>query len=160
MAQFMAAIAYGKEVTAAEQYFGRINADTSSPFVDEHFPSMFKKYSSPRRKLFFQDRDPSQNSCKARSAWDKTGARKFSIPARSPDLNPIENIFHIFKKKFQLAALETKIEREDFEEFSARVKKSLGSVPADVLDRTIQTWDKQTDFIVKKKMTDNKILAV
>ena len=52
MAQFMAAIAYGKEVTAAEQYFGRINADTSSPFVDEHFPSIFKKYSSPRRKLF------------------------------------------------------------------------------------------------------------
>ena len=56
--------------------------------------------------------------------------------------------------------METKIEREDFEEFSARVKKTLGSVPADVVDRTIQTWDKQTDFIVKKKMTDNKILAV
>ena len=70
MAQFMAAIAYGKEVTAAEQYFGRINADTSSPFVDEHFPSIFKKYSSPRRKLFFQDRDPSQNS------WDLLGIKQ------------------------------------------------------------------------------------
>ena len=151
MAQFMAAIAYEKGVTAAEQYFGRINADTSSSFVDEHFATISMKYSSPRGKFFFQDRDPSQNSCKARSAWDEIGARKFSIPAPSPDLSPIENIFHILKKKLQQVALEMKIEREDFEEFSARVKKTLGSVPVDVVGRTIRTMDKQTDLIVKRK---------
>ena len=126
MAQFMAAVAYGKGVTAAEQYFGRINADTSSSFVDEHFASIFKKYSNPRGKLFFQDRDPSQNSCKARSASDEIGARNYSIPARSHYLNPIENIFHILQKKLQLVALEMKIERKDFEESSALVKENTG----------------------------------
>ena len=49
---FMAAIAYGKGVIAAEQYFGRINADTFSPFVHENFASMFKKCRNLRRKLF------------------------------------------------------------------------------------------------------------
>ena len=48
----MAAIAYGKGVIAAEQYFGRINADTFSPFVHENFASMFKKCPNLRRKLF------------------------------------------------------------------------------------------------------------
>ena len=71
---FMAAIAYGKGVVPAEQYFGRINADTFSSFVHEHFASIFRKFPNLRRKLLLQDEDPSHNSCKARSAWDERWA--------------------------------------------------------------------------------------
>ena len=74
------------------------------------FPSLFNKCPNPKGKLFLQDGYPSQNSCKARSAWDKIGARKFSIPARSADLNPIENIFHIVKKKLHQDVLENSID--------------------------------------------------
>ena len=73
---FMAAIAYGNGVVPAEQYFGRINADTLSSFVHELFASIFRKCPNLRRKLFLQDEDPSQNSCKVRSAWDKIRAPK------------------------------------------------------------------------------------
>lgn len=151
VAHFMAAIAHGKGVIAAEQYFGRINAETFSSFVREHFATMFKESPNPKGKLFLQDGDPSQNSCKARTAWDKIGARKFSIPPRSPDLNPIENIFHIVKKKLHNDALEKEIKREDFAEFSARVKRTLESVPVDVVDRTILSMDKRIDLIVSRK---------
>ena len=92
-----------------------------------------------------QDGDPSQNSSRARSAWDKTGAQKFSIPARSPDLNPIENVFHIAKKKFYQDPLEMKSERKNCEEFSARVKTTLESVPVDVVDKTIRSMNKWVD---------------
>ena len=78
---------------------------------------------NPRGKLFLQDGDPSQNSVKSRIACDKIGARKLIIPAHSPDLNPIENIFHINKRKLHHDALELAIRREDFESFSARVKR-------------------------------------
>ena len=44
-----------------------------------------------------------------------------------------------------------KIEREDFGEFSARVKRTLESVPVDVVDRTIRSMDKRIDLIVKRK---------
>ena len=105
-----------------------------------------------KKKLFLQDGDPSQNSCKARSAWDKIGERKISIPARIPDLNPIENIFHIVKKKFHQDALEMKIKRKDFEEFPARVKKKhWRSVPVNVVDKAIRSMDKGIDLIVKRK---------
>ena len=67
---FMAAIAYGKGVIAAEQYFGRINADTFSSFFHENFASMYKKCPNLRRKLFLQDGCSLQISCKSRSAWD------------------------------------------------------------------------------------------
>ena len=53
----------------------------------------------------------------------KDGHQIFSIAARSHDLNPMENIFHILQKKLQLVALEMKIERKDFEKSSAQVKK-------------------------------------
>ena len=44
-----------------------------------------------------------------------------------------------------------KIDRKDFEEFSARVKKTLESVPVDAVGRTIRSMDKRIDLIVKKK---------
>ena len=88
---------------------------------------------------------------KADLFWGKIGALKFSIPAGGPDLNPIENILHIVKKKLHQDPLEMKIEREDFDEFSARVKTTLESVPVDVVDRAIQMMDKVIDLIVKRK---------
>ena len=151
VAHFMTAIGYGKGVIAAEQYFGRINADTFSSFVHEHFASMFKKCPKPKGNFFFGKQGSLQNSCKAGSAWDEIGAQKFSIPARSPDLKPIKNIFHIVKKKMHQDAFDIKIEREDFKEFSAQVKKTRESVPVDVVDRTIQSMDKRIDLIVKRK---------
>ena len=48
-------------------------------------------------------------------------------------------------------AFDIKIEREDFKEFSAQVKKTRESVPVDVVDRTIQSMDKRIDLIVKRK---------
>ena len=98
-----------------------------------------------------QDGNPSQNNCKVRSGWDKRRAQKFSILARSPDLNPIEDIFHIVKNKLCQDFLEMKIEREDFEEFSARVKTTLENVPVHVVDKTIQSMDKRMDLTVKRK---------
>ncbi len=41
--------------------------------------------------------DPSQRSKIAWKAMNKAGATLFTIPPRSPDLNPIENLFHIVK---------------------------------------------------------------
>ena len=102
---FLAAIAYGKGVNAAEQYHGRINAEEFSSFIREHFASMFQKSTNPRGKLLLQDGDPSQNSIKRRTAWDKVGAQKFTISARGPNLNPMENIFHIVKRKLHHNAL-------------------------------------------------------
>ena len=71
----------------------------------------------------------------------------FSIPARSPDLNPIKNNFHIVKKKLHQDALQMKILRN----FQLESKKKLESVPVHVVDRTIRSMNKRIDLIVKRK---------
>ena len=88
---------------------------------------------------------------KAYSAWDEVGARKFTIPARSPDLNPIENIFHIVKRRLRQDALDQQITQEDFAAFSARVKTTLETIPIDVVDRTILSMGKRINEIIKRK---------
>ena len=40
VAHFIAAIAYGKGVIAAEQYHGRVNAEKFSSFACQHFASI------------------------------------------------------------------------------------------------------------------------
>ena len=52
VAHFMAAIAYGKGVIAAEQYFGRINADTFSSFVSEHLPACLRNVLTQKENCF------------------------------------------------------------------------------------------------------------
>ena len=70
---------------------------------------MLKKSANAKWRLLLQDGDPSQNIVKARSAWDEVDARKFTIPAKSPDLNPIGNILHVVKPKLRQDALDQQI---------------------------------------------------
>ena len=86
-------------------------------FLEKNIVSHF-----PRRKLFLQDGDSLQNSAKYRTSWDKVGAQKLTILARSSNLNSIENTFHIVKRKLHYDALELPISREDVESFEAPQK--------------------------------------
>ena len=72
----------------------------------QHFENAFENSTNPQGKLFLQDGDLSQNSLKTRNAIFDVGGRMFSIPHRSPDINPIENVFHLVKKKLNRDALE------------------------------------------------------
>ena len=44
--------------------------------------------------IFVMDNDPCQTSKIAFDAVDTCGLQFLSIPLRSPDINPIENMFH------------------------------------------------------------------
>ena len=46
-------------------------------------------------RLWLQDGDPSQKSAMARAAMDRANCELLKIPPRSPNLNPIENIFKL-----------------------------------------------------------------
>ena len=66
------------------------------------------------------------------------GAKLLAIPPRSPDLNPIENVFHLIKKRVDRDALEQLITFDwSFLEFSKRVKTTFNSTSKDVIDNII-----------------------
>ena len=83
------------------------SADRSLPsrlprtFID----ARMKSRQSRRKRLFVMENDPCQNSKIAKAALENIGANISKIPPRSPDLNPIENIFHNVKRAWREEAL-------------------------------------------------------
>ena len=68
--------------------------------------------SKKKSKRILQDGDPSQNSKKAKDELFHQNIRLFPIPARSPDLNPIENLFNQVRRKIKEDSLSKQLERE------------------------------------------------
>lgn len=148
MARFMVAISYSKGVIDAIHYQGNINGEKFSNIVKKNFPTLFEKSSNNVNCIFLQDGDPSQNSAIARDALETMGYWKFSIPPRSPDLNPIENIFHLVGKKIKKDGVH--ITKETYDQFVARCAKTLKDFPSDIIDRTIDSMPNRLHKIIER----------
>ena len=106
--------------------------------------------------MFLQDGDPSKNSRHAKRPMDRIGVRVFNIPPRSPDCNPIENVFNVVKQQLHQQALEREIVHEDFETFSNRVKQTLRNVSVSYIDKTIDTMNECMAMIIKRRRRRTK----
>ena len=83
-------------------------------------------------------------------AMSRANAVLLSIPARSPDINPIEKIFHLVSKKLRCDALELRIQFESYKQFEERVIKTIRSIPVDVINKTILSMAKRMTSIIKR----------
>jgi hypothetical protein len=73
------------------------------------------------------------------------------IPARSPDLNPIENIFNNAKRDLTEEAVFNNIAVEDFDEFTARVKRALERAACLHGAKTISSLPKRIKEVIRLK---------
>ena len=151
VAHFICAMAYNKGMILAEQYDGHLNGQKFSSMVRRVFPELFKRSANPKGKLFLQDGCPTQNSRKSLKAIDKVGGRLFHIPPRSPDLNPIENVFNCLKAQLRQDALDNRITQENFETFSERCKRTIMEYPIEKINKTIESMPKRIDLVIKGK---------
>ena len=69
--------------------FVNILRNTLLPFVQEKFPAGHR---------FMQDNDPKHTSTVAKDFFDENNINWWKTPAESPDLNPIENLWHKLKE--------------------------------------------------------------
>ena len=148
VAKFMVAISYSKGVLVCERY-ERMDGNYFASFIDQHFNQMFQQSCKGLSRLWLQDGDPSQNSKAAREAMVRCHCELLKIPSRSPDLNPIENIFHIVTKKLAKDALERGITRESYEEFCERVQRTIRGISQQLIDRTIQSMSFRVAGIIR-----------
>jgi hypothetical protein len=151
VAKFMVAIAYMRGVIAVHQYTGHINGEKFADIVHSKFNNMFADSANPTGRYFVQDNDPSQNSSVAKQAFVDVNAHLFKIPPRSPDLNPIENIFHLAAKKIKSDGKKLNIQTESFVQFSQRCKQALLEFPSVVIDNTVSSMNIRIDLVIKGK---------
>ena len=149
--KFVVAIAHGKGVILAKSYHGRLTGASISTFIDRHFPQTFALSANPRGKRFLQDGCPVLNSKKAKRAVRRVGASIFRIPARSPDCNPIENLFHCVSRTLKEQARQNQITSESKQDFRRRVKRTLRTYPVERIDRIIDSMDKRMGLIISSK---------
>jgi len=148
--KLIVAISYGKGVIGCIPY-EKMDGTFFSNFIDDNFSSFYKLAGKKNTKLFVQDGDPSQNSAKAKTAMGRVNAQLLAIPPRSPDLNPIENLFKLVRDRLRRDALEIKISHEKYHEFSYRVIQTFKSVPSAVIDKVIASMPKRIDDIITRK---------
>ena len=108
------ATAYKKGVICCDKYTERLNSDFFASYIRKSFPKHFQASANPRAMRILQDGDPSHNSAAVQKAMSAVGALLFRIPARSHDLNPMENIFNIVSAKSDREALCKKNKHETF----------------------------------------------
>ena len=106
---FLVAIAFNRGVVLAKEY-EHMSGEYFSGFFKRNLSTLFT--AENQQKWFVMDNDPSQRSKVAKKAINDSGATLFEIPARSPDLNPIENLFHIVKKQLESQAISECIYQE------------------------------------------------
>ena len=146
--KFIVAISHGKGVLVCERY-EKLDGNYFASFIDQHFNAMFERSCKGLSRLRLQDGDPSQNSKAAREAMARCHCELLKIPPRSPDLNPIENIFHIASKKLAKDAFEKGITRESYEQFCERVKRTICGISQQLIDRTIQSMSSRVADIIR-----------
>ena len=70
---------------------------------------------------------------------------------RSPDLNPIQNMFHLVKNDLQRQAICENITAESFSEFEKRILNTLDETSVDVIDHTIDSMSGRINAVIKSK---------
>ena len=72
------------------------NGKNYRDFITTYWPAALQNSTNPINKLVLQDGDPVQKSRQANLAYETIG-KIFSIPARSPDMNYIENLLNLVR---------------------------------------------------------------
>ena len=148
----MVAVAYGKGVILRKPY-EKMDGRFFARFVKENLNLCFPK-AGPRcgrQRIFVMDNCPCQNSKVALSALDSIECTRHKIPARSPDLNPIENIFNVVKKQLEEEAIKMRLTKESFQNFHDRVCRCFDNLSVELIDRTLETMSKRVTAIARKK---------
>jgi len=147
--KYMVGISYQKGVVLLE-HIPALNGVWFKDFIKRTFNQGFL-LSQKASRLFLQDNDPVQQSSAATKEWKTLGFEQVYIPPRSPDLNPIENLFNLTKKKLIDDAIQKRILVEPLAEYKKRIEKTLHFVAKKYADNIISSMPKRCGLVVEAK---------
>ncbi len=131
--------------------FSEVHSQRSHLPILEHFmlPSADKLYGDADF-IFQQDLAPAHTAKGTKSWFNDHGVTVLDWPANSPDLNPIENLWGIVKRKMR----DTRPNNAD--ELKATVKETWASIPPQQCHKLITSMPRQIEAVVKAKGAPTK----
>ena len=127
-----------------------MSGTTFDSFVRNNFNEIFKRCDKKSKDvhIWLQDGEKCQNSKAAKDTMEEVEANVIQkIPPRSPDINPIENVFNIVKKELKEQAINRNIEVESKEQLQDCILSTLLSFSHDIIDHTIESMEKRMVMI-------------
>ena len=149
VANFMVAISFNKGVVCCEHYT-KMNGNYFEGFVNRNF-DMISQKCNHKSRIFVQDGDPSQNCKPALAAIKSCNFTLQKNPARSPDLNPIENVFNLVKNDLKASAVASKLTHETYKAFCNRAKMIMEEVSVEKIDNIISSMHSRILGVIKYK---------
>ncbi len=127
-----------------------VNADIYQEIL-EHFmlPSADKLYGDADF-IFQQDLAPAHTAKGTKSWFNDHGVTVIDWPAKSPDLNPIDNLWGIVKRKMR----DTRPNNAD--ELKATVKEAWASIPPQQCHKLITSMPRRIEAVIKAKGAPTK----
>ena len=91
----------------------------------------------PGKKIIFAGQWPSQNIAKAKTAYNNIGVWKFIIPQEALKLITFKTFFVSWRGKFEY--------------FFGQIEQAFASLPADIIEQTIDFMEERIDLIITQK---------
>ena len=127
---------------------GRMDAELYVSILDNELMQSLEYYRiDPRNIIFQQDNDPKYTSKLAMGWFNDNDIIVMKWPAQSPDLNPIEHLWHYLKKKL----LEYEVPPKGIHEFWERIEKEWNEIPAETCQKLIESMPRRIEAVLKAK---------
>lgn len=150
MSNFFVAISHGHGVVMCIHHDWKITGENfANHIVKREFPLAFKKCGSVPLLKFLQDGCSRENARVAQKAWEECGYEMVKIPARSPDLNLIENLLNLVRTKLKADAIKDNLVKESYEQFTKRIKTTIEGFPISTIDNLISSMPKRMSSVLR-----------
>jgi hypothetical protein len=127
---------------------GLMNAELYEEILEDHVLKTVEYYGMDENNFIFQQDNDSKHKSKWAMKWFKDhNVELLDWPAQSPDLNPIEHLWHSLK--FKLAAYET--EPKSIQELWERVQEKWEEMTKDECLKLINSMPRRVAAVLKAK---------
>jgi transposase len=126
---------------------GRVTGASHVDILRKHaVPTMRRTFLKGKGR--FQEDNARPHTVKvAKEFWEKTGLRKLSWPAQSPDLNPLENLWAEVKRSVQ----NRKKQPSSLAELDRHVVKAWKNIPTSLIKSLVDSMPRRIEAVIAAK---------